>query len=193
MSVMEALQQLSDSELVEQLLENRENVILYFFYEKYYSIFEYHVYRIFSYEVRVQELVHEFFLYLYENNWKHLRSYNSNLSKLNTWISVVSFRFFLNYKKTKIDYNNIISIYEQWDDKIMQYKQECQKQIKMDVTQAINSLKNKMEQKVVSRLLLDGAEIQEVAAECNLSVDYVYTVKSRAVAHLREILKAYKS
>ena len=190
---MEALQQLSDSELVEQLLENRENVILYFFYEKYYSIFEYHVYRIFSYEVRVQELVHEFFLYLYENNWKHLRSYNSNLSKLNTWISVVSFRFFLNYKKTKIDYNNIISIYEQWDDKIMQYKQECQKQIKMDVTQAINSLKNKMEQKVVSRLLLDGAEIQEVAAECNLSVDYVYTVKSRAVAHLREILKAYKS
>ena len=103
---MEALQQLSDSELVEQLLENRENVILYFFYEKYYSIFEYHVYRIFSYEVRVQELVHEFFLYLYENNWKHLRSYNSNLSKLNTWISVVSFRFFLNYKKTKIDYNN---------------------------------------------------------------------------------------
>ena len=35
---MEALQQLSDSELVEQLLENRENVILYFFYEKYYSI-----------------------------------------------------------------------------------------------------------------------------------------------------------
>ena len=56
-----------------------------------------------------------------------------------------------------------------------------------------NSLKNKMEQKVVSRLLLDGAEIQEVAAECNLSVDYVYTVKSRAVAHLREILKAYKS
>ena len=193
MSVMEALQQLSDSELVEQLLENRENVILYFFYEKYYSIFEYHVYRIFSYEVRVQELVHEFFLYLYENNWKHLRSYNSNLSKLNTWISVVSFRFFLNYKKTKIDYNNIISIYEQWDDKIMQYKQECQEQIKMDVTQAINSLKNKMEQKVVSRLLLDGAEIQEVAAECNLSVDYVYTVKSRAVAHLREILKAYKS
>lgn len=193
MFVMEALQQLSDSELVEQLLENRENVILYFFYEKYYSIFEYHVYRIFSYEVRVQELVHEFFLYLYENNWKHLRSYNSNLSKLNTWISVVSFRFFLNYKKTKIDYNNIISIYEQWDDKIMQYKQECQEQIKMDVTQAINSLKNKMEQKVVSRLLLDGAEIQEVAAECNLSVDYVYTVKSRAVAHLREILKAYKS
>lgn len=75
----------------------------------------------------------------------------------------------------------------------MQYKQECQEQIKMDVTQAINSLKNKMEQKVVSRLLLDGAEIQEVAAECNLSVDYVYTVKSRAVAHLREILKAYKS
>lgn len=193
MSVMEALQQLSDSELVEQLLENRENVILYFFYEKYYSIFEYHVYRIFSYEVRVQELVHEFFLYLYENNWKHLRSYNNNLSKLNTWISVVSFRFFLNYKKTKIDYNNIISIYEQWDDQIMQYKQECQEQIKMDVTQAINSLKNKMEQKVVSRLLLDGAEIQEVAVECNLSVDYVYTVKSRAVAHLREILKAYKS
>ena len=123
-------QHLSDQALVEHLLSNNEKVILYFFYKKYYSVFEYHVYKIFPYETSVQALVHEFFLYLCENNWKHLRSYNPEVSQLSTWISVISFRFFMNYKKSKIDSNGYVSIYEQWDDRIMQYKQECQDQVK---------------------------------------------------------------
>lgn len=190
---MNALQQLSDSELVEQLLANNEKAILYFFYEKYYSVFEYHVYKIFTYEVSVQGLVHELFLYLYEDNWRHLRSYNPAMSKLNTWISVVSFRFFMNYKKSKIDSYGLISIHEKWDDNIIQYKQENQELVKMDIQKAIDSLKNDTEREVARQLLLDGAEIQDVAAEHELSIDYAYTVKSRAIAHLRKILKAYRS
>lgn len=192
-AVMNALQQLSDSELVEQLLANNEKAILYFFYEKYYSVFEYHVYKIFTYEVSVQGLVHELFLYLYEDNWRHLRSYNPAMSKLNTWISVVSFRFFMNYKKSKIDSYGLISIHEKWDDNIIQYKQENQELVKMDIQKAIDSLKNDTEREVARQLLLDGAEIQDVAAEHDLSIDYAYTVKSRAIAHLRKILKAYRS
>ena len=75
----------------------------------------------------------------------------------------------------------------------MQYKQDCQDQVKMDVTKAINSLKNKTERSVAQRLLIDDADIQEVASEHQLTVDYTYTVKSRAIAHLRKLLKAYRS
>lgn len=188
---MSPLKTLSDSELVAKLLANDEKVVLYFFYEKFYSMFEYHVYRIFSYEVDVQGLVHELFLYLCEDNWRRLRSYNADKSQLNTWVSVVSFRFFLNYKKSKIDSNGLISIYEQWDDKIMNYKQDCHNQIRMDVAKAIENLKNATERDVARELLLDGVDIQEVAASHQLSVDYTYTVKSRAMAHLRTMLKDY--
>lgn len=182
---------LSDSQLVDKVLANDEKAVLYFFYEKYYSTFEYHVYRIFPYEVDVQELVHEFFLHLCENNWRRLRSFNPDKAQLNTWISVVSFRFFLNFKKSKIDSNGLVTIYEQWDDKIMNYKQECHSQVRMDVVKAIESLKNATERDVARELLLDGIDIQEVAASHQLSVDYTYTVKSRAMAHLRKLLKDY--
>ena len=184
---------ISDTHLVERLLANDEKAVLYFFYEKFYSTFEYHVYRIFPYEVDVQALVHEFFLYLVADDWRRLRSFNSEKAQLNTWVSVVSFRFFMNFKKRKIDSNGLVAIYEQWDDKIMQYKQECHDQVRMDVRKAVERLKNDTERDVARKLLLDGVEIQEVAKMHQLSVDYAYTVKSRAMAHLRKMLKDYRS
>ena len=190
---MATLQHISDTELVERVLANDEKAVIYLFYEKFYSIFEYHVYKIWPSEVSVQGLVHEFFLHLAENNWRRLRSFNPEKAQLNTWMSVVSFRFFLNYKKSKIDSNGLVTICEQWDEKILKYKQEAQEQVRMDVTKAIDELKNGTEREVARKLLLDGMELQEVAAQHGLSVDYAYTVKSRALARLRKTLKAYKS
>lgn len=188
---MDKNKMLSDGQLIDKLFANDEKAVLYFFYEKFYSTFEYHVYRIFQYEVDVQGLVHEFFLYLRENDWHRLHSYDPDKAQLNTWVSVVSFRFFLNYKKSKIDSNGLVTIYEQWDDKIMNYKQECHSQVRMDVAKAIECLKNATERDVASELLLEGVDIKEVAASHQLSVDYAYTVKSRALAHLRKLLKDY--
>jgi len=190
---MATLQHITAEELVESVLNNDENAVLYFFYEKYYSVFEYHIYKVFPYEVSVQGLVHEFFLHLAENNWRRLRSFNPEKAKLNTWVSVVSLRFFLNYKKSKIDSNGLITICEQWDEKILQFKNASEEQVQMDVCKAIDSLKNDTEREVARKLLLEEVEVQEVAKEHNLSVDYTYTVKSRAMAHLRIILKDYRS
>ena len=187
------LQNIADNELLHRLLNNEERAVLYFFYEKYYSVFEYHVYKIWPYEVSVQGLVHEFFLHLAEYDWRRLRSFNPEKAQLNTWVAVVSYRFFLNFKKSKIDSNGFVTIYEEWDDKILNYKQEAQEQVKMDVTKAIDELKNVTERQVARQLLLDGMEIQEVAAQHDLTVDYAYTVKSRALARLRKSLNAYRS
>lgn len=190
---MAVLQNLPDSELVDLLLANDEKAIVYFFYKKFYRVFEYHIYRMFTYRVDVQEFVHEFFLYLYQDNWKRLRSYNSEQSQLSTWVSAVSSHFFLFYKKTKIDSNAIIPINGQWDEKVTSYKQECKEQVIMDVTKAIDSLKNDTERELVRQMLIEGMDYDEVAKLHNLSVDYAYTVKSRAVARLRNILKDYRA
>ena len=64
---MDRFKTMSDTNLLNWILANDEKAILYFFYEKYYGVFEYHIYRIFPYEVDVQALVHEFFLHLAED------------------------------------------------------------------------------------------------------------------------------
>ena len=190
---MTNLQHISDTELVAKVIANDERALLFFFYEKFYSMFEYHVYKIFPYEQDVQELVHEFFLYLRQDDWRRLRSFNPEKAQLNTWVSVVSFRFFLNFKKSKIDSNGLVTICEQWDDKILQFKNASEEQVRMDVRKAIDCLKNETEREVARKLLLEEADVQEVAKDHDLSVDYTYTVKSRAISHLRKILKDYRS
>lgn len=190
---MAILEHITDSDLVARLLNNDEKAILYFCYQKFYSVFEYQVYKIFPYEQSVQELVHEFFLYLQQDNWRKLRSFNPEKAQLNTWVSVVSFRFFLNFKKSKIDSNGLVTICEQWDERILQYKSASEEQVRMDVRRAVDSLKNDTEREVARKLLLEEADVQEVAKEHDMSVDYTYTVKSRAIAQLRKILKDYRS
>jgi len=48
-------------------------------------------------------------LYLQENNWKRLKTFQLGES-LDTWISVVSYRFFKNYKMKMIDLGGVITI-----------------------------------------------------------------------------------
>lgn len=121
-----------------------------------------------------------------------LRTYDSVKAQLNTWVSVVSYRFFMNYKKSKIDSNGRVSICDEWDNKIINYKVEIDNHIKMDIQKAIEALKNDNERILIEKHLLQGADIKDVADELDISVDYAYTVKSRALAHLRDSLKDYR-
>lgn len=183
----------TDNELLEAMFLNDSQAILYFFYTRYYATFEYHLHKLFFYKIDVQAYVHEFFLYLCANNWKHLRTFNPENASLNTWVSIVSYRFFMNYKKSKIDSNDHVAIYGEWDENILQSQASKQEQIKMDVNTAIKCLPNEKEQCIARQLLLEECDIKDVAAENGMSIDYVYTVKSRAIKHLRNTLKSYRS
>ncbi len=194
-SSFDRFERMSNSQLVECLFENDEKAILYFFYKKYYSVFEKQIYRIFDYKVDVQELVDEFFLYLLKNDWKHLRTYDSQKGALNKWVSRVAYLFFVNYKKTQMDNNGNVSIddHERWNDRIMQYRQDSQSSLKMDVIKAINHLKNKDQREVARRLLIEEHDIKDIASDYGWTVDYAYVVKNRALKQLRDFLRDYKS
>lgn len=181
----------SDEELIQRLLQNDEEAILFCFYQKYWNTFQYHIYKLFPYQVEIQAFVHEFFLYLFENNWKRLRTYNFS-SSLNTWISVVSFRFFKKYKDVKIDFNGIITIKEEWDNETMSMVRNSDNMLQIDVLKAIETIKNERDQKIATRLLLEDADPKEVAVEFNITIDYLYTVKNRIIKQLRVSLKAYR-
>lgn len=182
---------ISDQELISLLFTGDASAIVYFFYQKYLAAFRYHIYKIFPYSVEVNDLIDEFYLYLFENNWKRLRTYNPDESSLNTWISVVAYRFFKNYKFRMIDSNGLISIQEEWDESAKAWTQNCDNEIKMDVSKAIEQIKNLRDRKIVELLIYDHLSPQDIAKEYNLAVDYVYTIKNRTLKLLRLQLNDY--
>lgn len=181
----------SDRELVRAVTSGNQGAIVYLFYTKYSATFQYHIYRLFSRKVEVADLVDEFFLFLLEDDWKRLRSFDPEKASLSTWISTVSFRFFRDYKRSKIDLNGLVTISDQWETFRGDWMESVEAGLAMDIKAAIDEIKNDRDRKIAEKLLVEDKEYEAVAEEFGLSVDYVYTVKNRIIKQLRGSLKGY--
>lgn len=181
----------SDADLVSFVLAGNQRAIVYFFYKKFSATFQYHIYKLLGYSANVTDLVDEFFLYLYENDWKRLRSYDSSIASLNTWVSTVSYRFFRDYKRSKIDLNGVVTINEEWETIRKDWIQHCDAGLMMDIQSALDGIKNERDRSIARRLLLEDKEFRDVAEEYGMTIDYVYTVKNRVLKQLKKRLKDY--
>ncbi len=181
----------SDRELISAVTSGNEAAIVYMFYSKYSATFQYHIYKLFNVKVEVSDLVDEFFMFLLEDNWRRLRSFDPDKASLSTWISTVSFRFFRDYKRSKIDLNGLITISDQWETFRGDWMESVEAGLRMDIDQALDSIKNDRDRDIARRLFIDDKEYEAVAEEFGLTVDYVYTVKNRIVKQLRGSLKGY--
>lgn len=181
----------SDRELISAVMAGNQQAIVYMFYSKYSATFQYHIYRLFNGGVEVSDLVDEFFLFLLEDDWRRLRSFDPSKSSLNTWISTVSFRFFRDYKRSKIDLNGLITISSQWETFRGDWMESVEAGLMMDINKAVDGIKSERDRKIARRLFIEDKEYEAVAEEYGLTVDYVYTVKNRIVKQLRNSLKGY--
>lgn len=181
----------SDRELVQAVTSGNQGAIVYMFYTKYSATFQYHIYRLFNSKVEVFDLVDEFFLFLLEDDWKRLRSFDPDKASLNTWISTVSFRFFRDYKRSKIDLNGLITISDKWEAFRGDWMESVEAGLVMDIKAAIAEIKSDRDRNIAEELFIQDREYEAVAEEFGLSVDYVYTVKNRIVKQLRSSLKGY--
>lgn len=179
-----------DKQLFDQILENNQELIVFFFYVKFLPTFEFNIKKNFFYKVDIKELIDEFYLYLSENDWKRFRTYNFS-SSLNTWISVVSYRFFKQYKLTKVDSYGLITYNDQWDQHSISWVQQCNNDISMDLKNAIQQIKNERDQQVAHLIFIEDEDINIVAEKFNLTIDYAYTVKNRIIKLLRLKLNTY--
>ena len=180
-----------DCKLVASVLSGNQQAIVYFFYTKFSATFQYHIYKLLGCSAQVQDLVDEFFLYLYEDDWKRLRTYDSSISSLHTWVSTVSYRFFRDYKRSKIDLNGVVTINEQWETMRKDWVQRCDAGLMMDIRSALGGIRNERDRGIARRLLLEDREYRDVAEEFGLTIDYVYTVKNRILKQLKKTLKDY--
>lgn len=181
----------SDRELVSAVTSGNQNAIVYMFYTKYSATFQYHIYKLFNGKVEVSDLVDEFFMFLLEDDWRRLRSFDPEKSSLSTWISTVSFRFFRDYKRSKIDLNGIITISDKWEAFRGDWMESVEAGLVMDIKAAIAEIKSDRDRNIADKLFIQDTEYEAVAEEFGLSVDYVYTVKNRIVKQLRGSLKGY--
>ena len=93
------MDRLSDRQLVDLLLANDEDAIEYVFFHRCNDMFAHVINGIFHEQVKKEELVTDFYLYLRTDDWRRLRQFEFR-SELNTWLTVVAIRFF-NEKKAE--------------------------------------------------------------------------------------------
>lgn len=181
----------SDKRLIDAVVSGDQDAIVYMFYTKYSATFQYHLYKLFDTKIDVSDLVDEFFLYLYEDDWKRLRSFDPSLASLNTWISTVSYRFFRDYKRSKIDMNGAITISDKWETFRGDWIQSIDAGIMLDIETAISSIKSDRDRKIARQLFIEDREYESIADEFGLTCDYVYTVKNRIIKQLKKTLNSY--
>ena len=182
---------LNDEQLVAAVISGDKEAIVYMFYSKFSATFQYHIYNLFEYKVEIADLVDEFFLYLYEDNWKRLKVYDASKSALSTWISTVSYRFFRDYKRSKIDFNGLITISDKWETYKIDWVEEYDRLILVDIQGAIKKLKTPRDQDIAEKIFIKDYEFEAISEEYNISIDYVYTIKNRVAKQLKTNLEGY--
>lgn len=187
----QSLSSWSDEKLIRAVYSGDQDAIVYMFYTKFSSTFQYHIYKLFDYRVDVADLVDEFFLFMYEDDWKRLRSFDSNKSSLSTWISTVSYRFFRDYKRSKIDLNGLITISDKWETFRGDWVQSVDAGIMLDIDTAIDQIKNERDKEIAKQIFVEDREYEAIAEEFGLTCDYVYTIKNRIIKQLKHTLKEY--
>lgn len=185
-----SMKQLTDKQLLERLFANDQRTIVYCFYQKYLPIFQYHIGRLFPQGADVEELVNELFLYLYEDDWRRLKTFNGTAS-LSTWISLISFRFFKQFKFSKIDSRGVVALNDKEDFNAKDLITGKDPGTSVDLEMAFRSISNERDQSIARALLLQDVEPKDIADKYDLTVDYVYTIKNRAVKTLRKVLRSY--
>lgn len=181
----------SDEELVKAVCCNDQDAIVYFFYERYLPVFQYHILKIFPLGTEIRALVDEFFLYLIADNWRKLRTFDASKASLSTWVSVISFRFFKHYKANHLECRGIITISDNWESYAREWVSGNETGIRMDIDYAIDSITNFRDREIAKSVFIKNEEFKTVADRFGLSVDYIYTVKNRLVRLLKSKLSAY--
>lgn len=183
----------TDKKLIREVLKGNQDAIVYMFYTKYSATFQYHIYRLFDYKVDVSELVDELFLFLYEDDWRRLRLYDGDKASLSTWMSTVSFRFFRDYKRSKIDFNGYVTISDKWESFRGDWMQSVDSGMMMDIRTAIEEIKNDRDKEIAELLFVEDKEYEYVAEKYSLTVDYIYTIKNRILKQMRKSLNTYRN
>ena len=179
---------LSDRQLVELLLANDEEAVEYVFFHRCESMFAHVINSVFQSQVKKEELITDFYLYLSADNWRRLRQFEFR-SELNTWLTVVAIRFFgqkMSSMQTKTEtldtpinseLRHIPDDYDIWDE-----------MSRVELYEAIDKLPKQRERMALLGQLA-GKSAETLAEEMGCSVAAVYNLTKKARMAVKKTMK----
>lgn len=174
----------TDSQLVVDLLADDPLAIEYLLYDRFGQLLRFNALKVSSgKKACVEDLIHEFYLYLQKDNWDKLRRFDSNLP-FDKWLSVVSFRFFKDFCHSMIDSSSEIPITNINDARLLTVGNNKIDTITMDIRQGISHIQPPRDREIIEALILHDEEPASVAARFGVTVDNLYNIKRRALARL---------
>ena len=174
---------LSDKELLEAVMNNDEDAIEYLLFYRCDKLFSFIIRRTFSSNVKKEELITEFYLFLHKNGWEKLRRFKF-LSSLDTWLSTVLVRFFDEKKKDVAATDDKAVLL---DENIVEYEEDNAHLMHFELLDAINSIEN-ARYKYVLLSEWKGMKSDEIARSMGVSIENVYTISKRAKAELKKLI-----
>ena len=165
----------SDKELVEGMLKNNSDIIVYFFLVHCKPMFRDMRHRIYR-KADMNDLINEFFLYLKADNWHKLRQFDYRITLL-SWTSMIVGRFFYKKQAVTIERESIDNLLH--DERVVSSEEWIH--IRLEVENLINRISYQRYRFVLRKLILEDMEPQKVADEMNISINNLYNFKHRAL------------
>lgn len=179
---------LSDRELVSLLFANDQEAIEYVFFYRCNGMFAHIIHSVFQSQVKKEELITEFYLYLSENNWSRLRNFEFK-SGFNTWLTVIAVRFF---KKKRISQTKLVVVDPQLIVETQQNETDdyniMNELTRIELYKAIDRL-SKPRERYALLSELAGKSAENIAEDMGCTVSAVYNLTKKARMELRTLLK----
>lgn len=181
------MDRLSDRQLVNLLLANDKEAVEYVFFHRCDHVFAHVINSIFQSQVKKEELITEFYLFMSADDWRRLRQFGFR-SGLDTWLTVVAIRFFRQKKdtfwtKTESLDSSLIQV-EQIPDEFNHFDEIS----KVELYKAIEKLP-KPRERLALLGSLSGKSAEMIAEELGCSVAAVYNLVKKAKMTLKRKLK----
>ncbi len=179
---------LSDRQLVDMLLANDEKVVEYMFFHRCDGMFSHIINDVFQSQVKKEELITDFYLFLSADNWRRLRQFEFR-SELNTWLTVVAIRFF-GQKKASLQTKT-----EEFDAPLIEKVGQIPDDFdlfdeisRVELYEAIDKLPKSRERMALLGELA-GKKAETIAEEMGCTVAAVYNLTKKARKTLKKRLK----
>ena len=179
---------LSDRQLVDMLLTNDEKVVEYVFFHRCDGMFARVINDIFHSQVKKEELITDFYLFLSADNWRRLRQFEFR-SELSTWLTVVAIRYF-NQKKDEIQ-TNLGNLEESLMKEVRQIPDDFDlfdEMSRVELYEAIDKLPKSRERMAILGELA-GKKAETIAEELGCTVAAVYNLTKKARKTLKKRMK----
>ena len=176
---------MKDLQIKEALIARDERVTEQFFFKNCRPLFLSIIRYVFSYEVDYDEFVNEFYLYLMENEAYRLRQFQGR-STIYQWMKVIAIRYFIAKRDSMIDN---VSKDALLDSVVPNETVDGEKKMtaKLDVDYLLSLMPNRRYVYVIRKLVLQEAELEEVAQELGINVGNLYNIKKCSISALTKI------